>query len=67
MTVGNIVAIPQTNIKRMLAYSSIAQAGYLILGIATMGFSPAMGYMDRAVYCSSWQDIPLLTWEHLLQ
>jgi NADH-quinone oxidoreductase subunit N len=42
MTVGNIVAIPQTNIKRMLAYSSIAQAGYLILGIATMGLSPAM-------------------------
>jgi NADH-quinone oxidoreductase subunit N len=42
MTVGNIVAIPQTNIKRMLAYSSIAQAGYLILGIATMGLSGAM-------------------------
>ena len=42
MTVGNIVAIPQTNIKRMLAYSSIAQAGYLILGIATMGLAPAM-------------------------
>jgi NADH-quinone oxidoreductase subunit N len=42
MTVGNIVAIPQTNIKRMLAYSSIAQAGYLILGIATMGFTPLM-------------------------
>jgi NADH-quinone oxidoreductase subunit N len=48
MTVGNIVAIPQTNIKRMLAYSSIAQAGYLILGIATMGFSPAMGYMGQS-------------------
>lgn len=39
MTVGNIVAIPQTNIKRMLAYSSIAQAGYLMLGIAVMGLS----------------------------
>jgi NADH-quinone oxidoreductase subunit N len=39
MTVGNIVAIPQTNIKRMLGYSSIAQAGYLMLGIATMGLS----------------------------
>ena len=39
MTVGNIVAIPQTNIKRMLGYSSIAQAGYLILGIAAMGLA----------------------------
>jgi NADH-quinone oxidoreductase subunit N len=39
MTVGNLVAIPQTNIKRMLGYSSIAQAGYIMLGIATMGFS----------------------------
>ena len=48
MTVGNIVAIPQTNIKRMLAYSSIAQAGYLIIGIATMGFSPALTYLGQS-------------------
>ena len=48
MTVGNIVAIPQTNIKRMLAYSSIAQAGYLILGIATMGFSPTMNHTGQS-------------------
>ncbi len=40
MTLGNIVAIPQTNIKRMLGYSSIAQAGYLMVGLATMGFAP---------------------------
>jgi NADH-quinone oxidoreductase subunit N len=31
MTVGNVVAIQQTNIKRMLAYSSIAQAGYILM------------------------------------
>jgi NADH-quinone oxidoreductase subunit N len=48
MTVGNIVAIPQTNIKRMLAYSSIAQAGYLILGIATMGFSPMVSRLGQS-------------------
>ncbi|MGP8080171.1 MAG: NADH-quinone oxidoreductase subunit N [Dehalococcoidales bacterium] len=48
MTVGNIVAIPQTNIKRMLAYSSIAQAGYLIIGIAAMGFSPALTYLGQS-------------------
>ncbi|WP_297291224.1 NADH-quinone oxidoreductase subunit N, partial [Oceanicoccus sp.] len=33
MTVGNLVAIAQTNIKRMLAYSSIAHAGYALIGI----------------------------------
>lgn len=32
MTVGNIIAISQSNIKRMLAYSSIAQAGYILIG-----------------------------------
>ena len=33
MTVGNFAAITQTNIKRMLAYSSIAHAGYLLMGV----------------------------------
>ncbi|MFN3532861.1 MAG: NADH-quinone oxidoreductase subunit N [Candidatus Brocadia sp.] len=33
MTIGNIVAIAQTNIKRMLAYSSIAHAGYLLIAL----------------------------------
>ncbi len=33
MTVGNVTAIAQTNIKRMLAYSSIAHAGYLLVAI----------------------------------
>jgi NADH-quinone oxidoreductase subunit N len=33
MTLGNIVAIAQQNIKRMLAYSSIAHAGYLLVGM----------------------------------
>ena len=32
MTIGNIIAISQTDIKRMLAYSSIAQAGYMLIG-----------------------------------
>lgn len=35
MAVGNIVALTQTNIKRMLAYSSIAHAGYMLIGIIT--------------------------------
>jgi NADH-quinone oxidoreductase subunit N len=34
MTVGNIVALTQTNVKRMLAYSSIAHTGYIMAGLA---------------------------------
>ena len=34
MTLGNLVAVTQSSLKRMLAYSSIAQAGYLLIGIA---------------------------------
>jgi NADH-quinone oxidoreductase subunit N len=33
MVVGNVIAISQTNIKRMLAYSSIAHAGYILTGV----------------------------------
>jgi NADH-quinone oxidoreductase subunit N len=33
MIIGNIIALLQTNIKRMLAYSSIAQIGYILLGV----------------------------------
>lgn len=36
MIIGNTVAIRQTNIKRMLAYSSIAQAGYIMVGMVAM-------------------------------
>jgi NADH-quinone oxidoreductase subunit N len=35
MIVGNVIALTQTNLKRMLAYSSIAHAGYLLIGVAT--------------------------------
>src|SRR5207245_10844752 len=31
---GNLAALPQTNLKRLLAYSSIAHAGYLLIGVA---------------------------------
>lgn len=52
MTVGNLVAIAQRNIKRMLAYSSIAHAGYVLVGLAAAnkdGISSAMFYL--LVYC----------------
>ena len=37
MIVGNVVAVAQRNIKRMLAYSSIAHAGYLLIGVVAAG------------------------------
>ena len=37
MVVGNVLALPQRNLKRMLAYSSIAHAGYLTLGLIAAG------------------------------
>jgi len=36
MTLGNVVALSQWNVKRMLAYSSIAQAGYILIGVAAV-------------------------------
>lgn len=42
MTIGNIAAIMQKNLARMLAYSSIAHAGYILIGLAVAPFS-AMG------------------------
>ena len=36
MTAGNLIALAQSNLKRMLAYSSIAHAGYLLLGLLAM-------------------------------
>ncbi len=44
MTIGNVVAIIQTNIKRLLAYSTIAQAGYILIGVAVMGNGGAIVY-----------------------
>ena len=41
MTVGNVLALLQKEMKRMLAYSSISQAGYMLIGIA-VGTAPAL-------------------------
>ena len=40
MTVGNLIALRQTNIVRMLAYSSIAQGGFILMPLAVVGTSP---------------------------
>lgn len=54
MFLGNLLAIAQTNLKRMLAYSSIAHIGYTLLGIlagpaSSQGYSAAMFYISTYV------------------
>jgi len=53
MTVGNVVAITQTNVKRLLGYSAIAQAGYMLVGVAAYGRSgtnPELGVESVLFY-----------------
>ncbi len=53
MTIGNLIAIQQTNVKRLLAYSSIAQAGYMLIGLVAAnmtGNSPFQGVNGVLIY-----------------
>ena len=49
MTVGNIAAIVQNNVKRMLAYSSIAHAGYALVGFIGAGMATTVEKRDAAI------------------
>ncbi|KLU65410.1 NADH-quinone oxidoreductase subunit N [Desulfosporosinus acididurans] len=49
MILGNLMAIPQTNIKRLLAYSSVAQAGYLMVGIIAESAAGVRGVLFYAM------------------
>jgi NADH-quinone oxidoreductase subunit N len=52
MTLGNVVALVQENIKRMLAYSSIAHAGYILIAVAAVASNPissVTGELDFSV------------------
>ncbi len=49
LVVGNVVAIAQTNLKRMLAYSAIAHVGFLLIGLAAAP-TVANGYMAPMLY-----------------
>ncbi len=53
MIIGNVIAISQTNIKRMLAYSSIAHAGYMLVGLAAaneLGRSGILFYLSAYTF-----------------
>ncbi|HKV36393.1 MAG TPA: NADH-quinone oxidoreductase subunit N [Pyrinomonadaceae bacterium] len=49
MTLGNVVAIVQNNVKRMLAYSSIAHAGYALVGFVAAGAATDPAKRDAAI------------------
>jgi NADH-quinone oxidoreductase subunit N len=50
MTVGNLAALTQSNMKRLLAYSSIAHAGYVLIGIVAFASGSTRGITATLIY-----------------
>src|SRR5512138_1400354 len=48
MTVGNLLALPQTNIKRLIAFSSISHAGYAMIGVVAFSANLAVPQLGAA-------------------
>ncbi len=69
MVLGNVIALSQSNIKRMLAYSSIAHAGYVLVGLASgtaAGYSGALFYLMvyTIMNIGAFGVIALLEWDN---
>lgn len=54
MSLGNLVALTQTNVKRMLAYSSIAHTGYILVGLAAYGAGRIEGLEGLLYYSAAY-------------
>jgi NADH-quinone oxidoreductase subunit N len=54
MTLGNLVALTQDNVKRMLAYSSIAHTGYMLVGLAAYAAGVIQGLEGLLFYCAAY-------------
>jgi len=70
MTLGNLTAIRQTNIKRMLAYSSIAQAGYILVGVVsivpfTIGIDGVLFYLMAYLFTNAGVFIAVIAFSHV--
>lgn len=68
MVIGNIMALAQTNVKRLLAYSSIAHGGYVLVGLAagtTAGYAGALFYLlvYAAMNMGAFGVMALLEWD----
>jgi NADH-quinone oxidoreductase subunit N len=67
MIIGNIIALLQTNIKRMLAYSSIAQIGYILLGVVaatSRGVASVSFYVFVYLFANMGAFITAITFSH---
>jgi NADH-quinone oxidoreductase subunit N len=67
MIIGNIIALLQTNIKRMLAYSSIAQIGYILLGVVaatSRGIASVSFYVFVYLFANMGAFITAITFSH---
>ncbi len=70
MTFGNLVAIQQTNIKRMLAYSSIAQVGYILLGVVaaapgTVGITGVLFFILAYLFTNLGAFVAVVAFSHV--
>ncbi len=68
MTFGNLAALLQTNIKRLLAYSSIAQAGYMLIGIiggGHYGYTATLFYLLSYVFMTAGAFAIVIVFENL--
>ncbi|HXI46792.1 MAG TPA: NADH-quinone oxidoreductase subunit N [Candidatus Acidoferrales bacterium] len=59
MTLGNLVALTQTNVKRMLAYSSIAHTGYMLVGLAAYAAGREEGLQGLLYYGAAYSAMNL--------
>jgi NADH-quinone oxidoreductase subunit N len=59
MTLGNLVALTQTNVKRMLAYSSIAHTGYMLVGLAAYAAGRVEGLQGLLYYGAAYSAMNL--------
>ena len=59
MTLGNLVAIAQRNVKRLLGYSAVAHAGYLLIGVAAAGQGGALGASSALFYLAAYAAMTL--------
>lgn len=54
MVIGNVAALTQTSVKRMLAYSGIAQAGYILIGVAVTPDAGSAGTVGALYYLAAY-------------
>ena len=66
LILGNMAAIPQTNFKRLLAYSSISHAGFLVLTLSGKGISDIYGPQIIAFYMAAYLCMTLLSFAILI-